>query len=154
MALAIEQRFSKLEALVVLANDKKTDELTASYLCRLGSVLVCGNLERCMEILITERFSRFGDQIPSFFRSHFKRGTNYDCEEIKQLLHKFDRAWGDRFEAFIQSNGHVKEGVSSCYAIRNAVAHGGVQNLGPRILKQYFDVSFELVAELEQITRR
>ena len=154
MSLPIEHRFSSLEQLVVLANSKDTDELTASYLSRLGSVLVCGNLERCLEIVITERFSRFGHQIPSFFRSFFKRGTNYDCDEIKQFLFKFDKGWGEAFESYIASNSHVKEGLNSCYAIRNAIAHGGSQSLGPRTLKQYFDVSFELVAEIESIVRR
>ena len=46
----------------------------------------------------------------------------------------------------------MKEGISSCYAIRNSIAHGG-ETLGPRALKQYYDASLTLVAELERMLR-
>jgi hypothetical protein len=53
----IEQRFRALEQLINAATDKNLDELLASYLCRLGSVLICGNLERCVELILTMRFA-------------------------------------------------------------------------------------------------
>ena len=63
---------------------------------------------------------------------------------------KFDAAWGRKFEQFVEENGRVKEGVASCYAIRNSVAHGGGHNVGPNALKQYYEVTLTLVAELEK----
>jgi hypothetical protein len=89
----------------------------------------------------------------SFLKAYFKRGTNYDCDQISQLLHRFDTAWGREFEDFVERNSAVKEGISSCYAVRNSVAHGGGQSLGPRILSQYYEASFTLVAQLEYLLR-
>jgi len=154
LSFEIEQRFRSLEQLVTAAAAKELDELSASYLCRLGSVLICGNLERCVELVLTARFAgRSPPQIDSFIRAYFRRGVNYDCERISQLLYLFDKAWGNAFEAFIDRKDHLRESISSCYAIRNSVAHGGGQSLGPRILKQYYDASFEVVANLEQMIR-
>jgi hypothetical protein len=154
LSFEIEQRFRSLEQLVTAAAAKDLDELSASYLCKLGSVLICGNLERCVELVLTARFAdRSPPQIGSFIRAYFRRGTNYDCERICQLLYRFDSAWGGAFEAFIGGKEYIRESISSCYAIRNSVAHGGGQSLGPRILKQYYDASFEVVATLEQMIR-
>lgn len=154
MSFEIEQRFRSLEQLIVAASSKGVDEQIASYLCKLGSVLICGNLERCVEIIITSRLaSRSPPQITVFLKSYFKRGTNYDCDQISQLLYKFDVDWGRAFEAFVKNNSGVKESISSCYAIRNSVAHGGGQSLGYRILKQYFDDSLTIISELQVIVR-
>jgi hypothetical protein len=116
--------------------------------------MICGAVERSVEILITERVGgRSAPQVNSFLKSFFKRGTNYDCDEILGLLYRFDSNWGQRFRSFISDNDQIKGGVASCYAIRNSIAHGGTQSLGPKILKQYYDNSFTLIAELENLLR-
>lgn len=154
MGLELEVRFAKLEELVNKASDRSVDELTASYFCRLGSVLICGNIERCIEIIVLNWVrKKCPDQINSFFKRYFMRGTNYDCDEIKELLYRFDKAWGARFEAFAEANDEVSSSVSSCYAVRNSVAHGGGGSLGPKILRQYFEASFSLIAELDDIVK-
>lgn len=153
MAFEIEQRFRRLEELISAAA-KEADERTASYFCRLGSVLICGNLERCVELIIMARIAdRSPPQVGNFLRRYFTRGINYDCDRIAQLLHRFDNRWGHAFEDFLKAHDHLKDSISSCYAVRNQVAHGGPQSLGPRILKQYFDASLDLVAGLEQAVR-
>lgn len=150
----IEQRFKSLNELMFAAADKNLDERTASYICRLGSVQICGNLERCIELTITARLaSRSPKQIGSFLRRFFQRGVNYDCDRICQLLYQFDSSWGRAFEDFVKSNDRIKESISSCYAVRNSVAHGGTQSLGPQILRQYYEASLEVVAQLEQAVR-
>ncbi|MGJ5071576.1 HEPN domain-containing protein [Bradyrhizobium oligotrophicum] len=154
MKFAIEQRFSQLEALVLSANSKGLDEQTASYLCKLGSVLICGTVERCVEHIVIEKVGGESQpRVTNFLKSHFRAGKNFDCDAILQLMFRFDSAWGKQFEKFVEANGRIKEGVSSCYAIRNSVAHGGGQSLGPNALKQYYDVALTLVAELEKIVR-
>jgi hypothetical protein len=117
--------------------------------------LICGNLERCVELLITERIGpRSAPQVASFLKSFFKSGRNYDCDEICQLLFKFDAGWGREFETYMKSHDSVKDGVASCYAVRNSVAHGGGQSLGPRALRQYFNATLDLVAELDAVLQR
>jgi hypothetical protein len=150
----IEQRFLALERLIRAAQTKGLDEQTASYFCKLGTVLICGNLERCVELILSEKIaSKSPPQVMSFLKGYFKRGSNYDCEQICQLLYRFDTTWGRNFEEFVEKNGEIKEGISSCYAIRNSVAHGGGQSLGPRALLQYYHASFSLVVQLEYILR-
>jgi hypothetical protein len=153
VSFEIEQRFKRLEELVVAATNEQ-DERTASYFSRLGSVLICGNIERCVELILMGRIAdRSPPQVGNFLRRFFARGTNYDCERICQLLYRFDTRWGHAFETFLKDNDHLKESIASCYAIRNQVAHGGTQSLGPRILRQYFKASLDVVAELERVVR-
>lgn len=154
MSFEVQQRFQALEKLVAAAGAKGIDEETAAYFCKLGSVLICGNLERSIEILLTARVgSRSVPQVGVFLKAYFKRGTNYDCEQIAQLLYRFDNDWARQFEQYVVNNAGVKESISSCYAVRNSVAHGGGQSLGPRNLRQYFDATFSLIAWLEHMLR-
>lgn len=153
MQFVIEQRFVELEKLILTAQTKGLDEQTASYLCKLGSVLICGNLERCIEHLFIEKVGLTNPRVAMFLKGHFRSGRNYDCENIQQLMFRFDSDWGREFGKFVDSNGFVKEGVSSCYAIRNSIAHGGGQSVGPRALKQYYEASLTLIAELEKMIR-
>ena len=154
MSIAIENRFRDVEKLVIAAQAKDLDPEIAAYYCKLGCVMICGAVERSVEVLITDRVGgKSAPQIKSFLKSFFKRGTNYDCEEISNLLYKFDTNWGDKFKTFISKNDQIKAGVSSCYAIRNSIAHGGPQSLGPKILKQYYENSFDLIADLEKLLR-
>jgi hypothetical protein len=154
VSFEIEQRFKRLEELVIAAADMNLEGRMASYICRLGSVQICGNLERCVELILIARLAdRSPRQVGSFLRRYFQRGINYDCERICQLLYRFDSDWGHIFESFVAANDHLKESISSCYAVRNSVAHGGSQSIGPRILRQYYDASFEVVVKLEETVR-
>lgn len=155
MSFEIEQRFKRLEELIIAASDKNLDEKMASYICRLGSIQICGNLERCVELIVIARLADHASkQIGSFLRRYFERGTNYDCDRICQLLYRFDSNWGRVFEDFVRENDFLKESISSCYAVRNSVAHGGAQSLGPRILRQYYEASMEIVKNLEETVQK
>lgn len=116
--------------------------------------MICGTIERSVEVLVTERVAqRSAPQISMFLKSFFKRGNNYDCDEIENLLFRFDSNWGHVFRAYIEKHDEIKASISSCYAVRNSIAHGGIQSLGPKILRQYFDNAFTLIAELEGFLR-
>lgn len=154
MKLSIENRFREAEKLVIAAQSKGVDPEVAAYYCKLGCVMICGAVERSVEILIVERVGgRSVPQVSSFLKSFFKRGANYDCDDITELLFKFDSSWGHNFKDFIAQNEQVRSGVSSCYAIRNSIAHGGAQSLGPAILRQYYENSLTLIAALEKLLR-
>jgi RiboL-PSP-HEPN len=104
-------------------------------LARHGAILLCGYVERSVEVIVLDRLNRRAhERVMQFVKSHFKRGTNYDCEAICQLLERFDTAWARKFRAFVEANDAVKEGLSSVYTVRNSVAHGGDQSLGARRL--------------------
>ena len=154
MGFEIDTRFQRLEELVTRASERGLDELTASYFCKLGSVLICGNIERCVEIIVLDWLAKKSpQQVSSFFRRYFLRGTNYDCDQILQFLNRLDTGWGLKFDQYLKANSQVDISISSCYAVRNSVAHGGGQSFGPRILRQYFDASFDMITELDSIVR-
>lgn len=153
MSFTTDQRFKALDALIQAAKNQ-SDAQTASYLCRLACVQICGNLERCIELLIMERFEkRIPPQIEEFLSRQFKRGANYDCEEICALLYRFDKAWGRLLEDFVKGNQQIKESINGCYGLRNTIAHGGAPGLGYAMLEQYFDASKAVVTEIEEALR-
>lgn len=152
MSIAVQNRFREVEKLVLAAQVRSLDPEVAAYYCKLACVMVCGTIERSVEILITDRVgSRSTPQVKSFLRAFFQRGTNYDCEQIQSLLYRFDRDWGSAFREFVDTNDRIKTAISSCYSVRNSIAHGGGQSLGPATLKQYFDGAVALILHLEEV---
>lgn len=153
MIAAVHSRVDALERYVTKVTDPKVDPELGSYLFRFGSVLVCGTLERSLELIILERLQhRAQPRVMNFIKSYFQRGTNYDCEAIKQLLMRFDSEWGRRFEVEIEKRASLSEGVSSCYAVRNSVAHGGGGSLGGTRLRELSDTCVAVIQIIEQVT--
>lgn len=154
MSIAVENRFREVDKLVLAAQARNLDPEVAAFYCKLACVMVCGAIERSVESLITDRVgNRSGPQVKSFLKAFFQRGTNYDCEQIVTLLYRFDTGWGHAFRQFVDTNDRIKTGISSCYSVRNSVAHGGGQSLGPVVLKQYYQDAFDLIVHLEKVLR-
>lgn len=129
MKLAIESRERRLDAFFARAKKFPTDDEVASDLAKLGAVLACGYIERCVEVVILDRIShRAHARVVGFIKTHFKKGTNYDCEAINQLLERFEKSWADKFRAEIAKNEQWTSSLSSLYSLRNSIAHGGDQN--------------------------
>lgn len=138
----LDTRFAALETYVNKAAASTADEQLKSYLFRFGAVLICGNIERSIEIIILSRLqARAHQRVLNFVKSHFARGQNLDCPAIEQLLNRFDSEWYRKFARFVEENHDVKEGVASCYAVRNSAAHGGTQGVGDRRLKELLAIS-------------
>lgn len=154
MSIAVQNRFREIEKLVMATQVRNLDPEVAAYYCKLACVMICGAIERSVEILITDRVgNRSGPQVKAFLKAFFQRGTNYDCEQIVTLLYRFDTDWGNAFREFVVTNDRIKSAISSCYSVRNSIAHGGGQTLGPAALKQYFDGAFDLIVHLEEVLR-
>lgn len=130
MRHAIESRERKLDQFFARAKDVGDDELK-SDLARLGAVLVCGYVERCVEVIILDRLTtKAQPKVLQFIKSHFKKGTNYDCEAICQLLIRFDQNWETAFRSRISKNDQWLTSLASAYNLRNSIAHGGDGNKG------------------------
>ena len=150
----IQNRVREIERFITRASDKNVPEDLQAALARFGAVLLCGFIERSVEIIIMDRLAtRAQGRVLNFVKSHFQRGTNYDCEAIIQLLERFDVGWSQSFRRFIDANDEVKEGVSSMYGVRNSVAHGGTNSVGLARLQQLFSASQSLVGGLEEATK-
>lgn len=153
MRLEIDSRFRTLDDFVARAESSALDERSRSEMARFGSVLICGNIERSVEIIILDRLQqRAHPRVMNFVKSFFKRGTNYDCAAIEQLLNRFDPSWYRNFCSFCEEHPSVREGISSCYALRNSVAHGGTGNLGLRRLKELLEASRTMIDALIRST--
>jgi hypothetical protein len=151
--IAIDTRIAELTKFIELAKDNSLTDETKAYLVRLGTVLICGHVERAIEIIVTTRLTkRAHPRVLSFIQSHFKRGRNMDCDAIAQLLNRFDPKWYRDFINFVEKNADVKEGISSCYSVRNSVAHGGNGSLGISRLVELLELSTKLIAGIIKAT--
>ena len=146
MRHSIDSRVRRLDAFFQRAkNPGLTDEIR-SDLARLGAVLVCGFVERCVEVIILDRLSsRAHPRVNSFIRGHFRRGTNYDCEAICQLFERFDLDWGRRPRGTLASRDNITESLTSAYTLRNSIAHGGDQNRGLKGVEDLYVDAKQLV---------
>jgi hypothetical protein len=153
MRHAIESRERKLDKFFARARTTDDDELK-SDLARFGAVLVCGYVERCVEVIILDRLSTRAQPIVlHFIKSHFKKGTNYDCEAICQLLIRFDPDWETAFRSLLKNNDQWLTSLSSAYALRNSIAHGGDSNTGISGIEAFYRDSKDVVAALIEATK-
>ena len=149
MRLAIDSRKRQLETFFRRAGAAQTPEEMQSDLAKFGAVLVCGFVERCVELVVLERLSnRAHPRITQFIKSVFKRGTNYDCEAICQLLERFELKWSRDFRVFMHANDELVQSMNSAYTLRNSIAHGGDANRGLVGVKQLFSAALLVVEAL------
>ena len=133
---AIESRCLSLNERVELACLEKDAEISDA-LRKYCTVLICGFVERSVEVVVLQRLkSRAHPRVLSFVKSHFKRGTNYDCNTMCRLLERFDAGWKTSFEEFLMQHEREVEGLSSVYSVRNSVAHGGSGSISSQSLRQ------------------
>lgn len=153
MRHAIESRERKLEEFFARAKNTDDDELK-SDLARFGIVMVCGYVERCVEVIVLDRLTaKAQPKVLQFIKSHFKKGTNYDCEAICQLLIRFDQNWERAFRSAINKNDQWLTSLASAYSLRNSIAHGGDGNKGlPGVEAFYLDCK-NIVVTLIEATR-
>lgn len=142
----LKQRKAKLDRYVAATITAKIPEELQANLFLYGVVLVCGYIERSIEIIIVSRLTKHAQpRVLRFVKGHFKRGLNLDCEAIAQLLIRFDVDWHDDFRAFMVANDAVVEGVKAAYVIRNLVAHGGATSAGSKQLQGFAAAATDLI---------
>jgi RiboL-PSP-HEPN len=150
---AVETRKRQLDAYFRRAADLAIPEEVRADLAKHGIVLICGFVERSVEIVIMEKIERRAHpRVQNFIRGHFKIGTNYSCEAIAQLLERFDREWGEKFRTFLKSRDDLIDALRSAYELRNSIAHGGTGNRGLRGVQELYASAKEVVDALEAVT--
>lgn len=151
---SIENRKRQLDAFFHRATTTQMTDESRSDLAKYGAVLVCGFIERCVELVVLERLTQLAHpRVIKFVKSHFKRGTNYECEPICQLLERFDADWASGFRIFVENNRRLEEQVSSAYTLRNSIAHGGDANRGLNGVRELYDAAKAVVDGLVAATR-
>ena len=149
----IKSREQKLDAFFARAKGTDDEELK-SDLARFGAVLVCGYVERCVEVVILDRLTRMAQpRVLQFIKSHFKKGRNYDCEAICQPLNRFDQKWEAPFRLTISKNDQWSQSLESAYNLRNSIAHGGDGNKGLLGIETFYTDCKSIVAALVEATK-
>jgi hypothetical protein len=149
----IDQRKRALDGFFDRAKKVEDDEIK-SDLAKLGAVLSCGFVERSVELVVMGKLDRrANDRIRSFVRSHFKRGTNYDCTAICSLLERFDPKWSKKMKKWTEDNPGPVESLVSVYGLRNSIAHGGGQTSSLIRITNYADDCKLVVDAMIQATR-
>jgi Protein of unknown function DUF262/RiboL-PSP-HEPN len=116
-------------------------------------VLICGFVERSVEIVIMEKIEqRAHPRVQKFIRGYFKTGTNYNCDAIAQLLERFDLEWSEKFRDLLKTRDDLIEALRSAYALRNSIAHGGTANCGLSGVQELYRSAKEVVAALGAAT--
>ncbi len=147
MNLAIQSRRRQLDIFFERLISATISDEVRSDLAKHGAILICGFVERSVELVIMDKVQHMAHpRIQRFIRSHFRRGTNYDCEAIAQLLDRFDVNWGTKFRDFLKTRDDLVQSMTSAYGLRNSIAHGGEGNQGAHGVKALY-VSAKLVVD-------
>lgn len=148
-------RISRLESYVDRVCTANPPEDYAPDLLKFGTVLICGTVEQCVQIIVLSRLSKKAHpRLLTFVKSFFRRGMNLDCPAISQLLARFDGEWAREFDRFTAANESVKDAISSAYSIRNSVAHGGSSSVGSARLKELLVGSKLLIDGVKAATKK
>jgi hypothetical protein len=155
MKLAIDSRYAALREYLDVVKATRHDDPVAAQLRRFGSALICGFVERSVEIIILERLKkRAHERVLNFIKAHFERGINFKCSAIHDLLARFDHGWAARYDNWMSENERHVEALKSIYAIRNSVAHGGTMNTSAAALESYAHAAYEVVSALIEVTKK
>jgi hypothetical protein len=153
VSLAIDNRKRQLDAYFTRAIAGALPEEVQSDLAKHRAVLVCGFVERSVEIVVMEKIQhRAQPRVLSFIRGYFKIGRNYDCEAIAQLLDRFDVGWGRKFRDFFKARDDLVQALHSAYDLRNSIAHGGDGNRGLLGVRDLYVSAKAVVDGLEAAT--
>ncbi len=146
--LAIRSRLAALERQIDLSCSAEDAEVAANLRC-FSTVLICGFVERSVEVVLLERLrDRAHPRVLKFVRSHLVRGRNYNCENIRQLLYRFDSEWGQNFDHFQKDHEKEVQALVSMYYVRNLVAHGGNADVSEFKLKSWFEDAKKIIDAL------
>lgn len=154
MQLQLDSRYNAVVRFIGEASAGAVPEDVQAHLYRFGTVLICGYIERSIEIIIMERLSyRAHARILTFVRSHFKRGRNMDPKGVGELLVRFDVDWYREFERLAKADEVMSAGVYSCYDMRNTIAHGGTANIALKRLNELLAAAKQMVDYVVLATR-
>lgn len=153
MRQAIDLRRKKLDSFFNRASHGAIPEELQADLARLGAILICGFVERSVELIILDRLStRAHPRVLNFIKSYFKRGTNYDCAAMCRMLERFDVNWSNKFKRFLDSRPILNESLDSVYTLRNSIAHGGDANRGLRGIMELHEAAVNIIDGLIEST--
>lgn len=121
------------------------DAYLSTLLCRYLCILLSGNIERCIHLILAEYARQHSDaRLQKYIFDKFEKGTNYRTQKIIEVLSGFDPDWGRKFEEFIKIKER-KDQLDSIYRLRITIAHGNAVDVRLNSIREYFEVHSEAI---------
>ncbi len=141
----IDSRLKRAKSAIDAISQASPDPYISTLLYRYICVLLSGNIERCIHLILSEYAKRHSDaRMQKYISSRFERGTNYQAQRIIETLSGFDPAWGKEFDDFCKLKER-KDRLDSIYRLRITIAHGNDVDVRPETARQYYEVHAEVI---------
>lgn len=125
------------------------------YLTKYAIIKVCGTLEQCFKIIISD-FSCLDQstQVKKFVDISFRESSiNPNLDNIHKSLKKFDEQWNDNFKNLLNADPDVtriRSSITSLNNARNEFAHGGNPTLTFSDVNSYFADAKKIIDFIDQ----
>jgi len=125
------------------------------YLTKYAIIKVCGTLEQCFKIIISD-FSCLGQstQVKKFIDISFRESSiNPNLDNIHKSLKKFDEQWNENFKNLLNVDpdvNRIRSSITSLNNARNEFAHGGNPTLTFTDLNSYFTDTKKIIEFIDQ----
>lgn len=154
MKIEIDARFNEFKDFLKRIEEKDVPDDIRTSLYKFSSIRLCGHLEQCIKIIILSRIkSKAHPKLISYVKSNLRGGQNLKCNDIVELLMRFDNNWGKNLKIFLSDRQDIVEAVNSIYSIRNPLAHGSQAYMTGITLNEYFILTEKLVEAIIKVTR-
>jgi len=152
MRLRLETQEKRLDELIELM-DSIEDEDVKSHFSKYLCIKVSGYLENVVKTLISTYIDGTCPRpIQSFIKNKIKNTTNLSTDKIAVFLENFEKTWASEFETKLSDK--MSESLNSVVSNRNQIAHGGQDNITPRVIKGYYEDIKEVVKILQEIIKK
>jgi len=152
MRFRLDTQQRRLDELIELM-DSLEDDMVKSHFSKYLCVRVSGYLENVIKTLIGSYIDKSCPAaVQTFVKNKIKNTTNLSVNKIVLFLENFDKEWASEFEAKLTDK--MSETLNSVVSNRNQIAHGGHDNITPRIIKGYYEDVKEVVKILQEIIKK
>lgn len=128
------------------------------YFTNYALIKACGTVEFVYRSIVADHFSQLSNsRIDTYLDTTVRQGSNSaKYENMKKLLNKFDRQWGDSFQTTVQGldNGsRLIDASNSLVTNRHNFAHGKAPTATFLEIKQYYLDVVQLITVFDSIVQ-
>ena len=119
------------------------------YLC----IVVAGFVETGLQTLYSGFAERSASEhVARYVRGRLERVTNPNARRFVEVARSFSPRWGDQLEEYLDLDtyrGSRKNALDSIMNNRNQIAHGGSVGITVHYVRNYLDLSVEVLEFIE-----
>lgn len=149
---------AELNDIEVRINSSPPLDKSRQYFTNYALIKACGTVEFVYRSIVADHFSQLSNsRIDTYLDSTVRQGSNSaKYENMKKLLNKFDRQWGNAFQATVQGlvNGsRLIDASNSLVTNRHNFAHGKAPTATFLEIKQYYLDVVQLITVFDSIVQ-